>query len=111
MNIVKATAAALGMTTLLATPIYAQNTDVNANNLVNVDLSNATVANDIAENLSINVEEVPVTIQVPVGVAANVCNVAANVLASDNKSGAAKCTAESSSQALAQAVKKQMASQ
>lgn len=108
MNILKASAAALGMTTLFAAPLYAQaaNPTVNANNLVNVNIEN--VANDLAENLSVNVEDIPVNVQLPIGVAANVCNVAANVLASDNKSDAAECDAKTTSQALNQAVKKNL---
>jgi hypothetical protein len=110
MNILKSSAAALGMTTLLATPLYAQDVDptVNANNLVNVNVQN--VANDLAKNLSVDVSDIPVNVQLPIGVAANVCNVAANVLASDNKSDAAECDAQNTSQALSQAVKKELGS-
>lgn len=79
---------------------------VNANNLINVNVSN--VANDIAKNLSIDVSDIPVTVQVPIGVAATVCGVQANVLASDNKGGEAACDATSTSQALNQVVKKQI---
>ena len=109
MNILKASAAALGATTLLATPIAAQNANVNANNLVNVNISN--VANDLAEDLDVNVSNIPVTVQAPIGVAANVCNVAANVLASDNRGDGAECDATTMSQALTQTVQRQMGSQ
>jgi hypothetical protein len=110
MNMFKASAAALGMTTLLAAPLAAQDVDptVNANNLVNVNVED--VANELAKNLSVDVSDIPVNVQLPIGVAANVCNVAANVLASDNKSDAAACDAETTSQALNQALKKEMGS-
>ena len=96
-----AAAVALG----LIGPALAQN--VNANNLVNVNVSN--VANDIARDLSIEASQVPVTVEAPIGVAATVCGVAANILASDNKGGAAACDATSTSQALNQIVQKKVA--
>ena len=46
----------------------------------------------------------PITVQVPVGVAANVCDVSANVLAAQKKTGDAACNAKSGSQALAKNV-------
>lgn len=89
---------------LLAAPAFAQN--VNANNLINVNISN--VANDIARNLSIDVSQVPVTVQVPVGVAANVCDVDANILARGGDDGTSSCDANNTSQALNQAVQRHM---
>ena len=47
--------------------------------LVNVDLSNLRA--DIAKDINVDVSQIPVNVQVPVGVAANVCGVDANVLA------------------------------
>jgi hypothetical protein len=47
---------------------------------------------------------VPVTVNVPIGVAANVCNVSAAVLAGQRGTGAAPCDAKSGSKALAQNV-------
>lgn len=79
---------------------------MNANNLANVNVSN--VANDLAKNPSVDVSDIPVTVQVPIGVAATVCGVQANVLASDNKGGQAASEASSTSQALSQVVKKQI---
>jgi len=48
--------------------------------------------------------QVPVSVAVPIGVAANVCDVNANVLASQAKTGAASCDATSTSQALSRAI-------
>ena len=54
-------------------------------------------------------QEIASDLNVPVGVAANVCGVAANVLASDKKDeGGAVCDATSSSEALTQVVQRQM---
>ncbi|MND07035.1 hypothetical protein D3C83_287890 [compost metagenome] len=45
--------------------------------------------------------QIPVTVEAPIGVAANVCNISANVLASDlNQDGEAVCDATTTSQAL-----------
>lgn len=73
--------------------------------LVNVNVSN--VLNDLEIDLlnnSLNNN----TVQVPIGVAANVCGVDANVLARQRKSNSpVRCTATNTSQALKQAAKKQ----
>ena len=52
---------------------------------------------------ALNDLSVPVTVQVPIGVAANVCNISAAVLAKQ-ASDAAPCDAKSGSRALAQNV-------
>jgi hypothetical protein len=74
--------------------------------LVNVEVSN--VANDIARNLSVDVSQIPVTVQAPIGVAANVCGVAANVLGKQAAGGGGSCTATSTNTALNQIVQKQL---
>lgn len=75
------------------------------NGLVNVDVSN--VLNDLDLDLlnnSLNNN----TVQVPIGIAANVCGVDANVLAGQRKSDSpVNCAAKNTSQALKQAAKKQ----
>ena len=104
MNPMKTTFAALALS-VAALPAAAQN--VNANNLISVDISN--VANDIARNLSVDVQDVIDigAIQVPVGIAANVCNVSAAVLAQGGDAGG-RCEAGTTSQALNQAVGRMM---
>jgi hypothetical protein len=74
--------------------------------LVNVDIRN--VANNIAQNLKVDVSRIPVTVQVPVAVAANVCGVAANVLGSQAAGGSGSCTATTTSDALNQIVQQQI---
>lgn len=73
--------------------------------LVNVDISN--VANNIAKNIHVDVSQIPLTVQAPIGVAANVCGVNANVLAQQG-AGLANCTATSTSTALNQIVQRQI---
>jgi hypothetical protein len=83
--------------------------------LVNVTIGDVTLLNNFlndAQIAALNNLNVPITVQVPVGIAANVCpNVAAAVLAQQAQRGEATCTATSGSQALAQAVNRQMLSQ
>lgn len=59
--------------------------------LVNVNLSQVAI-------------QVPASVSVPIGVAANVCGVDANVLATQAQGGSASCTATSTSQALSNAI-------
>ena len=94
---------------MFAGPLHAQN--VNANNLVSVQLNDALIE-DVANDLDVNVSQVPVTVQVPVGIAANVCNVAANVLAQGGEGDqAATCDAETTTTAFNQAVQRQLVDQ
>lgn len=105
MNLVKATVTALGLS-VMAIPAVAQN--VSANNLISVQLSD--VANNLAQNLSVDVQDVIDigSVQVPIGIAANVCNIAANVLATGTNQTPGECTATSTSDALTRIVKRNM---
>jgi hypothetical protein len=77
--------------------------------LVNVNIQD--VAQNIARDINVNVSQIPVTVQVPVGVAANVCGIDANVLAKQQQTGDANCKAKTTSEALNQVVQKQVGSQ
>jgi hypothetical protein len=104
-----ATAVALG-----ATPGFAQVNTGSGNGLVAVNVQDVSILNNFLNNdqiSALNNLGVPVTVEVPVGVAANVCGVNANVLASQKKTGTPTCTAKSGSRALAQNVIKQKLSQ
>ena len=74
--------------------------------LVSVDVSN--VANNIAKNINVDVSQIPTIVQVRVDVAAEVCNVAANVLADRHRSGTGSCKAEMTSTELDQTVRRQV---
>jgi hypothetical protein len=93
--------AAVAAASLSLAPAFAQQSG-----LVNVTISN--VANDIARNINVDVSQIPVTVQVPVGVAATVCGVAANVLGQQRDSANSGCTATSTSTALDQIVQRQL---
>jgi hypothetical protein len=75
--------------------------------LVNVNLSN--VLNNLALQLHLDRSNIPLNIQLPISLAANVCGVSINILsigAGGGNSGG--CTAKTSSQDLAQAVQQQL---
>jgi hypothetical protein len=74
--------------------------------LVNVNLQN--VLNDLSVRLQIDRANVPVNIQLPIELAANVCGVSVNVLALST-GGKGTCTAKTAPQELAQVVQQQMA--
>ena len=87
-----------------ATPALAQQ-----NGLVNVDLSNLSVLEkaEIAKDINVDVSQIPVNVQVPVSVAAAVCNVPVNVLAQSKNKGDAACAPTAGSEALNAAILKQ----
>jgi hypothetical protein len=78
--------------------------------LVAVQIDDIEIIKNALNKPNVNVA-VPVTVQVPVGVAANVCDVQANVLAKQKKDGAAACTAKNSSTAFDKAIVDQVAAQ
>lgn len=99
-----ALAASLG-----AAPAIAQNTNVDVGGgqgLVVVDIG--TVAQDIANDLNVEVSDVIDigSVQLPINVAATVCNIDVNAIASSNDRGSKSCTATATSEALNQAVLK-----
>jgi hypothetical protein len=79
----------------------------NIPNLINVDLRN--VLNNLSVALHLDRTNVPLNVQLPVTLAANVCGVSVNVLAASVASGRGSCTATNASPQLAQVVQQQMA--
>lgn len=100
---------------LLAAPAVALAQVNTSGGLVNVSVQNVDVLKNFLNNdqiAALNNVTVPVTVQVPIGVAANVCGVNANVLASQRKAGdPVSCTARNGSKALANAVAAQSLTQ
>ena len=76
--------------------------------LVNVNLQN--VLNDLSVSLQVNRDNIPVTAQVPINVAASVCGVSVDALAAAIANGQAGCSASTTTPALTQAVQQQIAS-
>jgi hypothetical protein len=74
--------------------------------LVSVNLQN--VLNDLSISLQVDRNSIPVTAQVPVEVAANVCGVSVSALAASVASGTASCTATTTSPQLTQVVQQQI---
>ena len=106
-----AIAAAIALaSTSIAVPATAQVTQQGG--LVNVTITDVSILNNFLNDTQIaalNNLNVPITVQVPIGVAATVCGVSAAVLGAAGS--AAECTATSGSQALAQSVNRQLLSQ
>lgn len=101
--------AATALIAAAAAPAVAQT----QNGLVTVNVTDVSVLNNFLNDTQIaalNNLNVPITVQVPVGVAANVCNVSAAVLGRTGPTGGS-CEAKSGSQALAQSVNRQLLSQ
>lgn len=88
---------------LAATPAIAQQAG-----LVNIDLSGLSIAEraEIAKDINVNVSDIPVNIQVPVSVAAAICNVPVSVLAQTKVKGDAACSPTAGSTALNSAILK-----
>ena len=76
--------------------------------LVTVNLQN--VLNNLSVSLQVNRDNIPVTAQVPISVAASVCGVSVDVLAASAANGKASCTATTTTPQLTQAVQQQIAS-
>jgi hypothetical protein len=92
---------------LVAAPALAQVNTGSGNGLVAVNIQDVSILNGFLNNdqiSALNNVSAPITVNVPVGVAANVCGVNANVLAKQKGAGGATCTAKSGSKALAQNV-------
>jgi|SRR4051812_11190381 len=68
--------------------------------LVNVELVNVNVLNNIANGLHVNVSNVPISVAVPVSVAASVCGIQAAILSAAAQGSRASCTAKSTSSVL-----------
>jgi len=77
--------------------------------LVNVTVTDVSILNNFlngAQIAALNNISVPITVQAPIGIAANVCGTTVAVLSAAGSAGA--CNATSGSRALAQIVNRQM---
>ena len=82
----------------------------NSQGLVNVTVQDVTILDDFLNDTQIaalNGIGVPITVQAPISVAANVCGTTVNALGALRKQGDAACTATSGSAALADIVQRQ----
>lgn len=82
----------------------------NSQGLVSVQVQDVNLLNDFLNDTQIaalNELSVPITVQAPISVAANVCDLTVAALAEQRKAGDATCTAKSGSKALADVVTRQ----
>lgn len=71
--------------------------------LINVNVSD--IAAEVAKNVNLNLEDVPISVQLPVNVAANVCGVDVNLLSAQLNAGSSpSCSASTTSAELEQAI-------
>ncbi len=102
-------AAALAATSTLAVAPAAAQLSV-APGLVTVNVQDVSILNNFLNRTQIaalNNLNVPVTVQAPISVAANVCGTTVALLSAARKTGDAACTATSGSRALARIVNRQ----
>ena len=95
-----------------ATPAMAQ--IGNSQGLITVTVQDVTILDDFLNDTQIaalNNLNVPITAQVPISVAANVCGTTVNALAIDRKNGDNSCTATSGNEFLAKQVARQQLGQ
>lgn len=75
--------------------------------LVNVNLGDVTVQDNLKNILNNNNIAIPVNVQVPIGIAANVCGTTVALLQKDLKAGNNTCKATTANAALAKIVARQ----
>ena len=98
----------------LATPALAQTNTGSGNGLVAVNIQNVDILKNFLNDSQISALNnlgVPVTVQAPISVAANVCGTTVNALAALRKTGDAACNATTANSALANIVQRQKLSQ
>ena len=92
----------------ISTPAMAQ--IGNSQGLVAVNIGDVTLLNNFLNDTqlaALNSLGVPITVQAPISVAANVCGTTVNALAAMRKTGAASCDAKTANSALANIVQRQ----
>lgn len=93
-----------------ATPALGQVNTGSGNGLVAVNIQNVDILKNFLNNdqiSALNNLGVPITVQAPISVAANVCGTTVNALAALRKTGAATCDAKTANSALANIVQRQ----
>ncbi len=103
---------AAAMAASVASPAFAQ--IGNSQGLVTVTVQDVSILNNFLNNdqiAALNNLNVPITAQVPISVAANVCGTTVALLSAQRKAGDAACNATSGSAALAKQVVRQDLSQ
>jgi hypothetical protein len=94
--------------TAVTTPALAQTNTGSGNGLVAVNIQNVDILKNFLNDTQIAaLNNVPITVQAPISVAANVCGTTVNALAAMRKTGAATCDAKTANSALANIVQRQ----
>jgi hypothetical protein len=104
----------IGAAIAATTPALAQVNTGSGNGLVAVNVQNVDILKNFLNNTQVQALNGigPVTVNVPIGVAANVCGIDANVIAQQRKANTYQpCTANNGTRALANAVQDQKLTQ
>jgi hypothetical protein len=94
----------------VATPAFGQVNTGSGNGLVAVNIQNVDILKNFLNNdqiAALNNLGIPITVQAPISVAANVCGTTVNALAALRKTGDAACDAKTANSALANIVQRQ----
>jgi hypothetical protein len=91
----------------VALPVLAQQPMVEDEQPGRVTVKLDNVAQQIASAIYIDVDEVPLEVDVPIGIAAQVCDMRAEELAQRQRTGITECTAHHTNNALNQIVRRQ----
>lgn len=94
----------------LASPALAQTNSGSGNGLVAVNVQNVDILKNFLNDTQISALNnlgVPITVQAPISVAANVCGTTVSALAAMRKTGDATCDAKTANSALANIVQRQ----
>ena len=94
----------------LASPALAQTNSGSGNGLVAVNVQNVDILKNFLNDTQISALNnlgVPITVQAPISVAANVCGTTVNALSAMRKTGDATCDAKTANSALANIVQRQ----
>src|SRR3954447_5313792 len=101
---------AAAVAAITASPAFAQVNTGSGNGLVAVNVQDVSILNNFLNHdqiAALNNVGVPITVQAPISVAANVCGTTVNALAALRKTGAATCDAKTANSALANIVQRQ----
>lgn len=91
-----------------ATLLFGFSLSTSAADSLQVVVDIKAVSFDVAKNLRVEPSQIPLTVQVPLDVAAKVCGVAATTLGAQGGSGAVGCLATTSSPALEKLVEEKL---
>ena len=105
MSIMKAGCAALALSILA---ILAHSQSASADDMVHVNISDHEMLNSLARTLNADVSQIPLTVQVPIRVAATACGMEPRELAANDSGELSNCDAMTTTPAFRRVVRRQL---